>query len=421
MKLKKPVVVEGSAVLAAKAAELAALAPSGLAEYYRDVLSARETNAEQVLAASDAQPLSRPVDLAPGDLADPYALNRFFDRAYTDLRGISAGTSSMAEAMQASYNLVGNRSSALRSKLEQIGERLAALSLYGQSTSQRNVFALADFSSRNGLASGEYTLSEFDDVLMLPVDSRLDHNLSGAQFELLPSSTGGPVDGHANLLLMQDESQHTWFQMDTRSEGHRGYARLGFRVSFPGPLEINQIRFNFVNLGHVEAPLVASIDFYEEGVLRKTLSELPRSRLFDFTFDPVVCTQVVVNVQQEGFRRLSGSAYLQSIGIQSLSLSRVKFQTAGSFELEPLTFPRPVAAVAVSVGGQPDPQLYDFLLSASTDQGRTWQDIEPIEGNDPSRHELLHLEKPTSDILVKGHLVRNDETVANAATSEFTN
>ena len=134
--------------------------------------------ATKVLSGDYVDPVTKPLSVKPGQIADPAPLNQMFNSAKMDLDIIASITTALEDLLVAGHNTAATKESDLVGGLKTLRDRISTLKLYATDLTDDDMYVTFTFTDGSKIATPEegtpLTYEEGEGALVLPVDKITD-------------------------------------------------------------------------------------------------------------------------------------------------------------------------------------------------------------------------------------------------------
>lgn len=394
--------------------------------------------ARKALRADYVLPIARPLQIKPGDIADPEPLNKLFGAAEEDLNVLARTGDHLGDLLVKAQNTLATGENDLVGELKTLRERIAALKLYVRDITDDDQYIAYSFTDGRNIDVPDGTPATYEEAegaILLPIEEAKTVEVKEVTIGEL--SNGVPGNNfnrqrarNVSLGHITDGSPATWFEYERLADIREGDLRLVLRFAFSGDEIVNRVTIDPANLGTSAWVEVEDIRLEVGDKLVSVKGDIgipswdatanpfelsPATAKFAgqglYTFEPRKARAVQITlVQREPYPVLDGAKLRYAIALRDVTIHSVRFAAEGEFKLKSSAFIRPVRAIAALQNAKPyTPADAELTFSISTDGGETYTDIVPLENKDAAKTEALLLKDAVANIIVKGKIKRLSE------------
>jgi len=344
-----------------------------------------------------------PVYFTTSDFVIGEELDDAFTQCAEDLSVINNAIDTLTLSVNSSKDIVKNNHTKLQLNINRLSSFIDTVAMYNGTAFSNVVPITESFGSDNDLVNNSISLlaDTFEQKLTLsPTLIEVD-NLSNTTIVVNDTSNGAftnesPAD---NIIDGSDVTYAEYYQ--TASAGK---LQLNFNIILETPKIINYLsivpnNFNTQNWIHVE-DILTSVDgssftsiydsntFYRKFLFKEednaTIVELNPNKnksinKFIFDFQPIRAKYIQIILSQE---QLHPETDNLRIGINDISIGRIKYKTSGSVVIKKLCNPADVKTLAIHTDQRSlvDSRILIVTYQISFDQN-TWYDIQPVSSS----------------------------------------
>lgn len=379
-------------------------------------------------------------EIKPGDYPEMQTYNDFYYEYYQVMQIAMSKLRVLIDLFARHFNSQQYVLADLIGKLKRVRQKRAALALWNNEESKfilsEKFFNLDHLNTKFTSFESCYVESA-EGVLTLPVRERTPITVNTVRIGSGSNGFAGNSDVAVTFNNIDPEfsingNPNNWFEYERLDSGPLDLTLI---VEFTKPEILNNIAITPINVGQVYSYVVEDIVFTSNGQTlnltevagpidtdRKTVKSVGNDSDWSLTFLPIQAKTIAIKfkqVQSYGIDVLNANrAVVQRqrfcIGIQKLSFSRLRYESAGGINSVERSLQAGLYAAEPTVSvWPPAPEFFDALLEVSFDGGENWK---PAENLDDGIGSTLLMEGTESNLLWRIAITRDNEAIGNATT-----